>query len=210
MSRYRKGAGGKRDENEPAIIKVLRAHGCVVWPLSGKGIPDLLVMRKGKKWLADVKMLGRPTTKPQEDAWEEAATKANVSVFILRTPEDATKMLNNALEPWEPAEPKRLSPSHSCKNCEGIQPETCLVNPHRIPRKSDAAKARTEGRKRLDFERDAVTGLPAAYYTPPRSTPVDAAKEAEVFAPPATGDFTPCTRTGCESIRRRGGTPTGA
>ena len=51
-------------------------------------------------------------------------------------------------------------------------------------RKGDAAKAREEGRKKLGMARDPVTGLPEAYYTPPRSTSVDAAKEAEAtFAP---------------------------
>jgi hypothetical protein len=189
MSRYRKGAGGKRDDNEPDIIKALRAHGCVVWQLSGKGIPDLLVLRKGKKWLADVKMPGKPTTKPQEDAWEEAATKASVSVFILRTPEDATKMLNGALGPWEPS---RFAWTHRA-----------LAS---IPKKGDADMARAEGRKRLEDPEQWEVALPdgrrlrnkprsgakagrADYveaYTPPLSTPVDAATEAEVFAPPPT------------------------
>lgn len=108
MSRYRKGAGGKRDENEPAIIKALRAHGCVVWQLSGKGIPDLLVLHRKGRWLADVKMPGKPTTKPQEDAWDEAATKARCAVFILRSPEDAVAMLNNALAPWGPDRHERV------------------------------------------------------------------------------------------------------
>jgi hypothetical protein len=227
VSRYRKGAGGKRDENEPAIIEVLRAHGCVVWQLSGKGIPDLLALRKGKKWLADVKMPGKPTTKPQEDAWEEAATKANVSVFILRTPEDATKMLNDALAPWEPearhAEEHRnrrckcyptnnphdskAAPPHSCKNCEGIQPETCLVNPHRTSRKGDAATARAEGRERIHRQHCSLNGCETGELCGVRASATgmghtirdqdpawlkervqrstDAAKEAEVFAPPA-------------------------
>lgn len=100
MSIHRRAA--KRDANEPNIIKALRAYDCVVWQLSGKGIPDLLVMRKGKMWLADVKMPGKPTTTPQEELWEEAATKAHRAVFILRTPEDAVAMLNDTLPPWEP------------------------------------------------------------------------------------------------------------
>lgn len=162
----------KRDENEPDIIKALRAHGCVVWQLSGKGIPDLLVLHKGKKWLADVKMPGKPTTTPQEDAWEEAATKARCSVFILRTPEDATKMLNNALQPWEPATsgegvefttlPGGWKKRHRCgKNgCRRLRP--CVTHDD------------TQTTRRLVEEN----------YTPPRSKPVDAAKEAEVFAPP--------------------------
>jgi hypothetical protein len=150
----------KRDENEPDIIKALRANGCVVWQLSGKGIPDLLVLHKGKKWLADVKMPGKPTTKPQEDAWEEAATKARCSVFILRTPEDAVKMLNNALQPWEPANLSRAEATARRLRTLGMRAEVVL----------DGGKP-----KRL---------LARAGYTPPRSKAVDAAKEAEeTFAP---------------------------
>jgi len=146
----------KRDANEPAIIDMLRAHGCVVWQLSGKGITDLLVMRKGKKWLADVKMPGKPTTEAQEELWEKAATKAQCAVFILRTPADAVAMLNNALAPWEPTPCTWGHPG--CKIRHSMSPEDAT-------RRGTGTKS---GRS----------------YTPPRSTPVDAAKEAEAFAPP--------------------------
>ena len=175
MSRYRKGAGGKRDENEPDIIKALRAHGCVVMQLSGKGIPDLLVLRNGTKWLADVKMPGKPTTEAQEELWEEAATKARCSVFILRTPEDAQKMLNNALQPWEPVMPKARAND---------------VTAHeRRPRKGDAAKA--------PHQLDALAKRLGAGYIPPRSKPVDAAKEAEATFAPADDGHQPCAHSGC-------------
>lgn len=201
----------KRDENEPDIIKALRAHGCVVWQLSGKGIPDLLVLQKGKKWLADVKMPGKPTTKPQEDAWEEAATKARCSVFILRTPEDAARMLNNALHPWEPAPPEVVFciamgcgeyPRHGTLHCA-----------RHAPRKGDAAKRRKtpalkvyqhcsvngcERGERCGKVVATSTGMGHAIrplsesYTPPRSKPVDAAKEAE-------GTFAPASAPSCHA-----------
>lgn len=41
MSIHRQAA--KRDANEPEIIAALKAAGCSVQQLSGKGIPDLLV-----------------------------------------------------------------------------------------------------------------------------------------------------------------------
>lgn len=207
MSLHRRAA--KRDENEPTLVDTLEAHGCVVWRLSGKGLPDLLVMRKGRKWLADVKMPGKPTTKPQEDLWEEAATKARCAVFILRTPEDAVAMLNDALPPWEP------SLRHPCTVEGKLKPAS---NP--TPRKGGSAKARAKGRHALKvYQHCAVEGCErgekcgkigtggmghairplAENYTPPRSTTVDAAKEAEAFAPPVDG-FHPCAHNGCEML----------
>jgi hypothetical protein len=52
------------------------------------------------------------------------------------------------------------------------------------PRKGDAAKARAYGRARMAQERLAAGSSVHAAYTPPRSPPVDAAREADVFAPP--------------------------
>jgi hypothetical protein len=81
------------------------------------------------------------------------------------------------------------------------------VAEYSAPRKGDAARARAKGHVRMmqDSEqwdialpdgrrlrnkpRSGAKAGRADYveaYTPPRSTPVDAAKEAEVFAPPAT------------------------
>jgi hypothetical protein len=53
-----------------------------------------------------------------------------------------------------------------------------------MPRNGDAAKAKVRevGEAML---REETRRRARAAYTPPRSTPVDAAKEAEVFAPPA-------------------------
>lgn len=244
MSRYRKGAGGKRDENEPAIIKALRAHGCVVWQLSGKGIPDLIVLRKRKKWLADVKMPGKPTTEAQEELWEEAATKAQCAVFILRTPEDAVKMLNNELAPWQPATPRigndgRLVLADLKGNARMVEVARRMRANEPVygntPRKGDAAKARKRPALKVyqhcsvdGCERGERCGKVAtstgmghairpleANYTPPRSKPVahrsdceqvyhkddrepctcgalDAAKEAEVFAPTEKAGTTAC------------------
>lgn len=49
----------KRDANEPEIVAALVATGCKVWPLSDEGIPDLLVLSPGNKWLLlEVKRTG--------------------------------------------------------------------------------------------------------------------------------------------------------
>lgn len=169
MSLHRRAA--KRDANEPGIIRVLVAHGCVVWQLSGNGIPDLLVMRNGKTWIADVKNGPSVATKAQKERWEEAASKAGCPVFILRAPEDAVAMLNDALAPWEPAAATRARPGHATPKGMGMH-----LHSHDLP-DGRLRNPPTTGAKagRMDY---------VEAYTPPRSTPVDAAMEAEAFAPP--------------------------
>lgn len=46
----RGGAGKRRDAIEPDMIKALRAHGIVVWQISGRGLPDLLCWT-GARWV---------------------------------------------------------------------------------------------------------------------------------------------------------------
>jgi hypothetical protein len=165
----------KRDENEPKIVETLEAHGCVVWRLSGKGLPDLLVMRKRRVYLADVKMPGKRTTPAQEELWEEAATKANVAVFILRTPEDAVAMLNDALQPWEPKQPR----------AQVLAALKARVQARLAARKGDAAKA-----KEPMGMGHAIRDQDPPWLKERVQRAVDAAKEAEAFASPACA----CTR----------------
>ena len=177
MSLHRRAA--KRDAAEPDIVSALEALGCVVWRVSGKGLPDLIVFHpKARKpdgfgthrhtFVADVKGPKDGPTPAQVATWTEL-TNLGFSVFILRTPEDAVAMLNNALAPWEPATSHPLGQSLS-----HTRPAVYR------PRKGDATK--TEGcgcrKKNIACIHTAMS------YTPPRSAPVDAAKEAEVFAPP--------------------------
>lgn len=193
MALHRRAA--KRDANEPAIVSALEALGCVVWRVSGKGLPDLVVFyRKGRDprygvrhrtFVADVKGPRDGPTPAQVETWT-ALTNLGFSVFILRTPEDAQKMLNNALQPWEPSTansgegvdfttlPGGWKKRHRCgKNgCRRLRP--CATHDD------------TETQRRL-----------MADYTPPRSTPVDAAKEAEAtFAPPPFQHHSRCTYEG--------------
>ena len=58
----------KRDSREAEIISALRAEGYTVFPISDSGIPDLLVIRKGKAaWLLlEVKSPTGTLTKAQE------------------------------------------------------------------------------------------------------------------------------------------------
>lgn len=181
MSIHRRAA--KRDAVEPAIIATLRAHGAVVWQMSGAGITDTLVFyrrrlgrsmdRERRTFVAEIKGAKGKPTPAQVKRWTELANYG-FSVFILRTPEDAVAMLNNALSPWEP------------ERCDCHKKNVaCIHVAKRILRnRGDGGK----GRKRM--KADASPELMAAFkvllpgYNPPRSTPVDAAKEAEVFASP--------------------------
>jgi hypothetical protein len=179
MSLHRRAA--KRDKNEGAIIKALEANGCIVWPLSSKGIPDLLVFyrrKRGDLWnrqhttfVADVKGPKEKPTPAQVEKWT-ALTNLGFSVFILRTSEDAVSMLNNALQPWEPA-------SFDVGQSE---------------REQMMGKPPSKMRARANQQRLAagmsINAAISGNYTPPRSKPVDAAKEAEAtFAPSTPGGF---------------------
>lgn len=45
----------RRDANEPAVVKALKARGCSVTRLDGDGVPDLLVGVNGMTLLVEVK-----------------------------------------------------------------------------------------------------------------------------------------------------------
>jgi hypothetical protein len=92
MARRRTPPHDKRDENEPEIIEALQWAGCEVQPLSGKDVPDLLVLVP--RWdsaaatlaLIEVKN-GRGKLSPGQSAWHEAW--ATAPVYVAYTPEDA-------------------------------------------------------------------------------------------------------------------------
>lgn len=46
----------RRDENEPDIVTAFEERGCSVTRLDGAGVPDLLVGRRGRTWLVEVKL----------------------------------------------------------------------------------------------------------------------------------------------------------
>jgi len=237
MSLHRRAA--KRDANEGTIVKALEAHGCVVWRLSGKGIPDLLVLHKGKKWLADVKGAKEKATPAQAEAWEKAATQARCAIFILRTPEDAGAMLNNALAPWEPVVAGSIRAPLPHANIR-LRSEREIIKERHLARETLASGMQPRKRQRCG-KNGCKRGLPCVNhtkpwemihvssghatpacdcgyivgrlktngghkegcavngYTPPRSMPVDAAKEAEVFAPPIGVRYTATPGEGCDN-----------
>ena len=73
MSIYRKAA--KRDANEPEIVDALRSVGAKVWRMSGRGLPDVLVMFRGKLYAAEIKTAKGKLTKHQGEfpVWRSPA-----------------------------------------------------------------------------------------------------------------------------------------
>jgi hypothetical protein len=77
---------GKRDANEPAIIKALEAAGATVEPLpTGRGVPDLLVGFNDFNQLLEVKT-HQGVLNPKQVKWHG---NWNGSVHTVRTPAQA-------------------------------------------------------------------------------------------------------------------------
>jgi hypothetical protein len=91
----------RRDGNEAAIRQALEAQGFCVMPISGTGIPDLVVSQPAgtrpypRVWLVEVKQ-PKGTFKPAQMAWRE---KWGGAVPItLRTIEDCQRFMLLAME----------------------------------------------------------------------------------------------------------------
>ena len=97
-----------RDKNEPEVVAALRAHGFLVWPIHGQGVPDLLVWSgRGRRFhLVEVKNPatharrkgGSRRTEAQERRrriWEHESapvhevTTGHAAVALIRAYDDA-------------------------------------------------------------------------------------------------------------------------
>jgi hypothetical protein len=73
----------KRDVNEDAIVDALRAVGCDVTHISGKGAPDLLIRFRGILVALEVKgKRGRRTIAQESSRWP-----------VVRTVDEALEMI---------------------------------------------------------------------------------------------------------------------
>jgi len=75
----------KRDGNESAIIAALKAIGATVYPVSGRGVADLLVGFNGQNYLMETKTRTGKLTPAQVEfsaAWQG-------QYCVVRTVEDA-------------------------------------------------------------------------------------------------------------------------
>lgn len=163
MSLHRYAA--KRDANEPQIRKRFAAHGWHTEQVSSAGGWDLdcypahpnVTFRGAVRTVVahvDVKDGDGRVTTAQQKKWT-ALRSPGIPVYVVRTEADVDALVGGTLAPWAPE-----------------------ANP-RSPRPPRAQKTATRKEERKGKPR----GSPKASYTPPRSKPVDVAKEAEVFAP---------------------------
>jgi hypothetical protein len=93
----------KRDKPERSIISAAEALGAVVLQVSGVGLPDTLVLHKGRTYLVEVKQSGAPITHAQSLTFSRI-TKSGVPVYVVETPEDMHRLLvaYPSLRPWSP------------------------------------------------------------------------------------------------------------
>ena len=167
MSHYRNLGGGRRDTNEPEIMRRFRHHGWHPEQVSGNRLWDLNVYPPRKPTLTlqftlvchvDVKGPKGKVEEAQREKWAALSAKG-IPVYVVRTEADVDALVRGDLEPWRPETTRQQSKLRG-------------------------------GRARANHARLAagmsVHASITGNYTPPRSEPVDAAKEAaETFAPPA-------------------------
>lgn len=85
----------KRDDNEAAIVKALRAMGCLVEFISGTGIPDLLVWSPFRKCilLLEVKdgdkSPARRRLRPEQLAFHTAWAGSGAPVHVVESVQQA-------------------------------------------------------------------------------------------------------------------------
>lgn len=78
-----------RDANEPGIVEALRAHGWLVIPLNGAGVPDLLCVRKGRTFFLEVKAAKGGRMKPAQVELHAQLQAAGLTVAIVTTEAEA-------------------------------------------------------------------------------------------------------------------------
>lgn len=85
MSWYRNSGGGKRDGNEPAIIRALDSVGATYIRVKDKDAPDLVVGFRGDTFLVEEKLPGERLSTGQakfHNAWRGRP------ILLVRTPEE--------------------------------------------------------------------------------------------------------------------------
>lgn len=79
----RGGAGKRRDANEPAILKALHAVGARTWQISGAGLPDDLILFRGRYYVIEVKTR----------TGEKTEAQADIPWPVVRSIEDAYRVI---------------------------------------------------------------------------------------------------------------------
>ena len=82
----------QRDHNEKAVVAAFKAAGALVWLISGKAIPDLLVGLHGRWVVVEVKS---PSGKlnPHQQAFFDLARQRELPAYICRGAGDVKRIL---------------------------------------------------------------------------------------------------------------------
>lgn len=104
MSLNRRAA--KRDDSEGGIVATWDAMGAHSEAISGKGLPDRLVFWTNTTFPVETKSGKRGLTKAQVKKFSELYLKG-VSVWVVRTPEEARRVLTGLHPPWKPSDGAR-------------------------------------------------------------------------------------------------------
>jgi hypothetical protein len=84
----------KRDKVERECMSYLKARGALVIPLSGKGLPDLLVGWRGRWGLIECKSAGGHLTESQEEFFEHCEHRG-LPVAIAFGMDDCKRFLDD-------------------------------------------------------------------------------------------------------------------
>jgi len=194
----------KRDTNEPAIRARFKVHGWHTEAVSQKGMPDLIVVDlndRRRTEFVDVKDGKGQPTKDQVKKWAELHA-LGIPVYVVRSEADVDELVAGELLPWAPwgAEVRSMEREDKRGDIRAPRPHG---DDRRLPQPSTVKGERklgtNSGMKRSRCGKNGCTRLRpcithdsaytgklplASSYISPRAKPVDAAKEAEAFAPP--------------------------
>jgi hypothetical protein len=199
MSHYRNLGGGRRDKNEPEIMQRFRHHGWHPEQVSGNRQWDLNVYPPRPTTTgtnntcltlvchADVKGPKGRVEDAQREKWE-ALSEKGIPVYVVRTEADVDALVRGDLEPWRPEAPRK--PLHNLRSPPRSGPKAgrkedyseacCPVAKPCVVHKATAARI-------ADAQREYEA---SPHCAPPRSTHVDAAREAEETFAPCAADPT--------------------
>lgn len=198
MSHYRNLGGGRRDKNEPEIMQRFRHHGWHPEQVSGNRQWDLNAYPPKPTTTGtnnrcftlvchvDVKGPNGKVEAAQREKWK-ALSEKGIPVYVVRTEADVDALVRGELEPWRPEAVGVRGGSKPTLVTDTISELDALLGEANM-----TPYFHVKGCKGPPCA-CSKRGTPRAAYIPPRSTPVDAAKEAaETFAPCAADPTGQC------------------
>lgn len=146
----------KRDDVEPAIVKVLELAGWTVIRLSDKGAPDLLAIRRGRCVPIECKSPGGKLTPAQVAAFMRWVA-AGLPVQVVRTPAEALLAVSQGAEDvLRPVESMRRLHDHVARTAHAAGSLLVHVHPDSIAGK--AIRTEVERKGYVDVEEDQIVG----------------------------------------------------